>query len=305
MRASRQAGSARKAASTSAMAGASEIAGSSRSFCCAARKAMSVGRAAGNFTVRRCSRPQTQRGEHAPGRHRDPRIDQHGRERWQVERRGEYLADPAHDARARVDADRHVGAGRARRRIEARIAIEPVDAREQAQRRRCIGGAAAEPGGNRQPLVEREAAQAEAVDLGRERAGGLEHEIVVDGTRRGRARPAHGEPERSAGNDPQAVPHARKDHQALNGVIAIGAAADDAQGQVDLGGRMFDEHACSRCPPCAWGIGHGELRQSARRALSRRRRASWSCPRLRRARVLRAFRDAAFPRSSRALQARA
>ena len=60
-------------------------------------------------------------GEDRLGRQRHARIDQHRRQRRQRKRRRQIFADAAHDARARIEADRHVGAGRARRRIEIRI----------------------------------------------------------------------------------------------------------------------------------------------------------------------------------------
>ena len=53
----------------------------------------------------------------------------------------------------RIETDRHVGAGRMRRRDQPRVVErEAVRAREQPQRRRRVRRAAAEPGRDRQVL---------------------------------------------------------------------------------------------------------------------------------------------------------
>ncbi len=117
----------------------------------------------------------------------------------QIERRGQHFADAAHHARPRIEADRHVGAGRARRRHQPRIVErEPVGARQQPQRRRGIGRAAAEAGRHRQALVEHEAAELQARDALGERARRLEHQIVGERAGRRRRRPAHRERQRAA-----------------------------------------------------------------------------------------------------------
>ena len=67
---------------------------------------------------------------------------------------------------------------------QARIGeLEPVRPRDEAQRRGGVRRAAANPGGGRQALGQRETAELEAIDLGRERARRAQHQIVGDGAR--------------------------------------------------------------------------------------------------------------------------
>ena len=89
----------------------------------------------------------------------------------------------------RIEADRHIGAGRLRRLHQAGIVERnAVGARQKAQSRRRVRRAAAQSGRDRQALRQREAAERETCDPLGERAGGLEHEIVgtVAGGSRGR-----------------------------------------------------------------------------------------------------------------------
>jgi hypothetical protein len=70
------------------------------------------------------------------GRQHHARIDQQRRQRRQHKRRGKYFADAAHDARAGIETDRHIGAGRTRRGIEVRIgARDRVRIGDETQRR--------------------------------------------------------------------------------------------------------------------------------------------------------------------------
>ena len=135
----------------------SAIAGASRSFGCAARNCRSCSRLVSLAEQPRASsatagcRRGRPSGKDRLGRQRDAGIDQHRRQRRQRERRGEHFADAAHQPRARIEADRHVGAGRAGRLVEARIVgRKTVRPRQQPQRRGRIGRAAAEPGRDRQ-----------------------------------------------------------------------------------------------------------------------------------------------------------
>ena len=103
----------------------------------------------------------------------------------QRERIGQDLADAAHHARTRIDADRHVGAGRARGREQPRVVErDAVLAREQAQCRRRVGRAAAEPGRDRQALSSVKRPSRKPSTRCGERARRLEHEIVVGGAGR-------------------------------------------------------------------------------------------------------------------------
>ena len=94
-------------------------------------------------------------GKYVFGRDGDARIDQHALERRQLERRGEHLADAAHQ---RACADRGRPAHRRRSRAPPRrariVACETVGPREKPQRRRRIGRSAAEPGRDRQLFFE-------------------------------------------------------------------------------------------------------------------------------------------------------
>ncbi len=99
--------------------------------------------------------------------------------RRQRQRLGEFFADAAHQPRARIEAHRHVGAGRARRFVEPRIVgRQSVRPHDQAERRRRVGRSAAEPRRDRQVLFEMERAQGDAGNARGKRARRLEHEIV-------------------------------------------------------------------------------------------------------------------------------
>ena len=97
------------AASTSAITGASAIAGASRSLDCAARNCKSFIDGSSSAPGRRASRCRGEAdgstarpaGKDRLGRHRHAGIDQHRRQRRQAERRGQYFADAAHHAAAR------------------------------------------------------------------------------------------------------------------------------------------------------------------------------------------------------------
>ncbi len=71
---------------------------------------------------RRAKRPRPAAGSSRQtrpwSRSATPGLTSTAGERRQLERRREHLADAAHQPRARIEADRHVGAGRARRRVE-------------------------------------------------------------------------------------------------------------------------------------------------------------------------------------------
>ena len=123
MRASAHPGNPRNAASTSATTGASPTATASRSLRCPIRNCTQLLPARhprdladiggdGRHRMRAPGR------EHGLGRERHAWIDEHRLERQQLQRLGQYIADPAHHPRARIDADRHIGAGLARRRIK-------------------------------------------------------------------------------------------------------------------------------------------------------------------------------------------
>ena len=143
---------------------------------------------------------QRERREHVPGRHRDARIDQHRGERRQRERRRQHLADAAHHARPRIEADRHVGADR-RAPPCSRRGSSSVSRLARASRRSAAAASDEPPPrpaatGRRLSSVKRPSLR--PGDFGRERARRLEHEIVVDRPGRGRGRAATVERQRRA-----------------------------------------------------------------------------------------------------------
>ena len=155
---------------------------------------------------------------------------------------GKHFADTAHDPRARIEADRHIGAGRARRRVEVRIvARQAVRLGDEPQRRRRVGRTAAQPGRDRQSLVETKGAEDDRRATLGKRARRLEHEIVVALTCLRRARPVHRQPELAAARKAQSVAEVGERHQAFDLVIAVVAAAQHPQRQIDLGRRVFDQ----------------------------------------------------------------
>ena len=137
---------------------------------------------------------------------------------------------------ARIEADRNVGAGRAgggRRRGSRRA--RDVRLGEQPQRRRRIGRAAAEAGPGRQLLdrVKRPSVRP-ANALGERTARSTRLSATAAGLPGGR--PGTARSRLAARRKRQAVAEAGERHQAFKLMIAVGAAAEDAQRQVDLGG---------------------------------------------------------------------
>ena len=187
---------------------------------------------------RRRERGRRKRLEHVLGRHRDAGIDQHRGQFRQSERVGQDLADAAHHARLRIEADRHVGAGRrAPLRARARRRAKDRSPRQQPQRGRRVGRAAAKSRRDRQLLFELEAAEPQSVDALGKRARRLEHEIVAARARRVRGRAAHVECERVAGSKRQPVADIGERHEAFELMIAVRPAAEHMQREIDLGGR--------------------------------------------------------------------
>ena len=126
MRASRQPGALPSAVSTRAITGCSLIAAGSRSLAPAGEEGQECrrGRRAARVPApaRLRWRPvSTEHCEHVLGRHRDARIDQHGRKRAGPRAAPERTSPmPRITPRARIDADRHVGADPARRLLQPR-----------------------------------------------------------------------------------------------------------------------------------------------------------------------------------------
>jgi len=88
-----------------------------------------------------------------------------------------------------------------------------------------------------------ESTQADAWDARSERAGGLKHKVVGTVACLRRAGPPHGKGKRAATRKAQAIAKIRERNQAFNVMIAVGAAAKDAQRQIDFGRRAFNERS--------------------------------------------------------------
>ena len=159
--------------STSAMTGCSAIAGASRSLRRAVkRRKQRVGARTEANKVRPVSSgaDKARRGKcrkHVPGRNRHARIDQHRRQLRQPIG-AERISPIPRIMRGR--GSRHTGTSApvaARPRTVAVVERKPVGARKQPQCRRGIGRTAAEPGCDRQPLVEFETTEPQPRDTRR------------------------------------------------------------------------------------------------------------------------------------------
>ncbi len=118
-------------------------------------------------------------------------MDDKDAELRQDEGGGEYFSDAAHNAGPRIETDRNIRAGGARRLVNAPVVeTEAVGLGDKPQRRCRVGRAAAKPGAGRQPLEKHKTAQPEALDPLGEGAGSAQHKVVVQrpGPRRHRAR---------------------------------------------------------------------------------------------------------------------
>ena len=232
MRASRQPGWAARAASASATGGASAAAGVSRSLRWAARKAASAAASAkaGGAGERRVV--AARRGRRRP-------------RRWRAARRG--WPAPARRAAARAARGsrrcrcirqerpaRQTGTSAPRReeRVGAGQRRLP-EAGEEAERRGGVGGAAADAGGDRERLCQ---AQRRAVAGTAQRERGAEHEVVGAGAEVAGEGAVDGEREAGGGLGLEQIAEAGEDHEAVEQVVAVGAAAGDVQREVDLGG---------------------------------------------------------------------
>ena len=106
---------------------------------------------------------------------------------------------------------------------------------------------AANAGGNRQLLVEREAPAFKILDAVAERRRCFQHQIIGRRAAGRRIGPPDVERGFAGGFERQRVGEIGEDDQAFKLVIAVGAAADDAQSQVDLGAGGFgEEHNVTR-----------------------------------------------------------
>ena len=131
-----------------------------------------------------------------------------------------------------------------RRRSQPRIVgHDAVQPRQQPQGGAGVGRAAAEPGGDGDVLFQDKAPGLEAIDARAQRGRRLEHQIVGDGPAR-RGKGADDLQRRIAARlEIELVGERGESHQAFQFVIAVVAAAEHAQRQIDLGRSLFSELA--------------------------------------------------------------
>ena len=175
---------------------------------------------------------------------------------------------------ARVEADRHVGAETERGlpKIACVLGAEPPQSGEAAQHRSRIGRAAAEAGRNRDALVERDSHIGGAAELLRQRRRRPRRQIVARIQGAGE-RAGYAEAEGFGRRDLQRVGERGEGDEAVQLVIAVGAAAGHMEVEVELGRRPdpnphFSPRSWSarRYPAdregtarsAMWGIGHAQ-----------------------------------------------
>ena len=131
---------------------------------------------------------------------------------------------------ARIDADRHVGAG-----LRATLSSRMSPSASRLARASSRSAAAASddpppsPAATGRRFVEREAAELEAGDSRRERMGGLEHELSRSDRPCRRSAPRTMSESGPPGRQRQPVADAGERHQAFDHVIAVGASAEHAR----------------------------------------------------------------------------
>ena len=154
----------------------------------------------------------------------------------------QHFADPAHDARPRIQADRHIGADSLRRSHEARIVERnSVCSRQQPERCRGVRRAAADARGDRKIFFKAKPPAFQAGDTPAQFGERLEHEVVIDRTALTCERPGHLKAVDRTWLKRQRIGYVRKGDQAFELVIAVGASAEYAQSKVDFGKCLFGQ----------------------------------------------------------------
>jgi hypothetical protein len=118
--------------------------------------------------------------------------------------------------------------------------LRSVGEAQRSQNRGCIGRAAANPGRDRQSLLERHLAELEAWS----KLGDPQHRLVdeIVALDRSGEGPANAQPRILAGHQTHDVAEVRRENdEAFDLVIAVGPAAAHLQGQVDLGAGNFGD----------------------------------------------------------------
>ena len=200
------------------------------------------------------ARPEARRGQLAKDRLRrkcDTGVRQQQPERRQRIEPRDPLADTPHERRTRRQADRDVGAERGgdfrQRGFIHRHIPEP---RQYAKGGGRIRRAAADAGRDGQVFFQCQMGARHNAGFAPQGAGGAQYEIVVfvvwPARERGGEGPGKVEREvvRRARNEP--VRQRGKDHEALQQMIIVGAAAKDAECQIDLGARVLRDDSGHR-----------------------------------------------------------
>ena len=253
MRASPQTVSPARRSFAASTDGASRIAGASRSFRPAATAAIHSthvailrGRTSSIDIARPARRDLARREVGEDARRLEPfsRIDEHGVDHGQIERRPQDLAASAHHSRALRKTDRDVGA-RLLRRLDDGIGLwrQPVQPGEQPERRRRVGRATAEACSDREMLHQVEGAEPQACDAPRESPCGAQHQIGIRYSGVFGELALDLERERMSRRETQLVADRRESDEALELVIAIGPLARDGERQIDLRRSEFDERS--------------------------------------------------------------
>jgi len=95
------------------------------------------------------------------------------------------------------------------------VEAEMIDLGDEPERRRGIGRSAAKPSTGRQPLEKRETTKPKAIDVGGERTGGAQHQVIGQGSGPCRHRSGHFKIKRRVGPQGQTVAEGRERHKAF------------------------------------------------------------------------------------------
>src|SRR6185369_15584947 len=172
---------------------------------------------------------------------RVPRVEEHEVERRDGRAR-ELLAAAARPRRSGAEEERHVGAHLEPRREEARAIADPVDPGERAQHRRRVGAAAAQPGGDRDALLDGEVDAIGDAEPPTERLRRARREVRGPVELRASRHAAAHLPLPAGGRaHDDLVGEVERHHQGRELVVAVGAARADAQDEVHLRRRARPE----------------------------------------------------------------
>jgi len=179
--------------------------------------------------------------KHISRRQWHARIDEHCRKLWQIDRTRQQLANSAHNARARIKADGDIGTDRACRQEEAWVVEgQTVGASNKSQGCRRVSRAAPEARRHGHILLKPKMPSFDTSDASANRCNRFANQII-DGRSRLAGKGAGNLESILRGSQRQRVRYIGEYDQAFELVIAVSAAADHPQCQIDLGGSLFDQ----------------------------------------------------------------